>query len=88
MSYLFFSGTACMHDSGSPLICEDMNGKRELAGIIITIHGPDIYKNLCTPGKQIIVFSRISYYAPWILDIVKNGEPSLTSKDNRDKTLV
>lgn len=66
-------GTACLHDSGSPLVCQDKYNNIDLHGIAIAIHGPEIRTKPCTPGKQIIVFLRVARYVSWILDIVKKN---------------
>ncbi|XP_066921845.1 mite allergen Der p 3-like [Clytia hemisphaerica] len=66
-------GTPCLYDSGSPLVCEDIYGNRQLYGIAIAIHGPEINERPCTPGKQISVFLRVPHYAKWIIKTTKDA---------------
>lgn len=75
MSKLFqISGTPCLYDSGSPLICRDSSGRKKLYGIVIAIHGPNIKTMPCTPGKQVSVFLRISHYTGWIQMTINEAE--------------
>ena len=80
LTIIIVSGTPCLYDSGSPLVCEDMYGNRQLYGIAIAIHGPEINERPCTPGKQISVFIRVPYYAKWIIKTIKNANNGMDEK--------
>ena len=63
-------GTACYHDSGSPLLCTDKYGREQLHGVAVGIHGPEILNKPCKPGSQMVFFTRVATYAKWIMETI------------------
>lgn len=61
---MFFGKTTCKGDSGGPLMCTSANdGQRVLAGIVS-------YGWKCNTG--LAIFTKVSYYLPWIKAAMNN----------------